>query len=81
MENAPSGGASLLLAARDRIECMKTMEPRAKIVPAAESLPEHIDSHTESAVDRGEPPKIYLAACGALCDIFWWARRTRESPK
>ncbi|HKN13037.1 MAG TPA: hypothetical protein VJX68_07550 [Candidatus Binatus sp.] len=22
-----------------------------------------------------EPPKIYLAACGALCDIFWWARR------
>ncbi|MFZ2060983.1 MAG: hypothetical protein WAU82_08220 [Candidatus Binatus sp.] len=21
------------------------------------------------------PPKIYLAACGALCDIFWWARR------
>jgi hypothetical protein len=22
-----------------------------------------------------EPPKIYLAACGALCDVFWWARR------
>jgi len=22
-----------------------------------------------------EPPKIYLAACGVLCDIFWWARR------
>jgi hypothetical protein len=22
-----------------------------------------------------EPPKIYIAACGALCDIFWWARR------
>jgi hypothetical protein len=22
-----------------------------------------------------EPPKIYHAACGALCDIFWWARR------
>jgi hypothetical protein len=28
-----------------------------------------------------EPPKIYLPACGALCDIFWWARRTSESPK
>jgi hypothetical protein len=29
-----------------------------------------------------EPPKIYLAACGALCDIFWWARRDppREDP-
>jgi hypothetical protein len=22
-----------------------------------------------------EPPKIYFAACGALCDVFWWARR------
>ncbi len=22
-----------------------------------------------------EPPKIYLASCGALCDVFWWARR------
>jgi hypothetical protein len=22
-----------------------------------------------------EPPKIYFAACGTLCDIFWWARR------
>jgi hypothetical protein len=23
-----------------------------------------------------EPPKVYLPACGALCDIFWWARRS-----
>jgi hypothetical protein len=22
-----------------------------------------------------DPPKIYFAACGALCDVFWWARR------
>jgi hypothetical protein len=22
-----------------------------------------------------EPPKIYVPACGVLCDIFWWARR------
>ena len=22
-----------------------------------------------------EPPKVYLPACGVLCDIFWWARR------
>ena len=22
-----------------------------------------------------EPPKIYLPACGVLCDVFWWARR------
>jgi len=24
---------------------------------------------------RVDPPKVYFAACGALCDIFWWARR------
>jgi hypothetical protein len=23
-----------------------------------------------------EPPEIFLPACGALCDIFWWARRS-----
>ncbi len=22
-----------------------------------------------------EAPKLYLPACGALCDILWWARR------
>ena len=28
-----------------------------------------------------EPPRVYVAACGTLCDIFWWARRTPEPPK
>jgi hypothetical protein len=23
-----------------------------------------------------EPPAIYFAACGALCDLFWWARKS-----
>ena len=34
------------------------------------------------AIDSVEPPKIYIAACGALCDIFWWARRdpSAEAP-
>ncbi len=22
-----------------------------------------------------EPPKVYIASCGTLCDVFWWARR------
>ena len=26
-----------------------------------------------------EPPKVYLPACGVLCDIFWWARRNPPS--
>jgi hypothetical protein len=24
---------------------------------------------------HADPPKVYLPACGALCDVFWWARR------
>ena len=81
MENAAARGASLLLAARDRIEWMMTMESTEKIVSTLESSPEHVDSHTDVANDRAEPPRVYLAACGALCDIFWWARRTPEPPK
>jgi hypothetical protein len=57
------------------------MEPGAKIVAAPDSLPERVDSPADQAVDHAEPPRIYLAACGALCDIFWWARRTPEPPK
>jgi hypothetical protein len=36
---------------------------------------------TEASVERVEPPRVYLPACGALVDIFWWARRTPEPPK
>lgn len=27
-----------------------------------------------ASIESGEPPKLYLPACGALCDILWWAR-------
>ena len=30
----------------------------------------------EPARESGQPPRVYFAACGALCDVFWWARRT-----
>jgi hypothetical protein len=39
-------------------------------------LPE--DENKTAAPDAStstEPPKIYIPACGTLCDIFWWARR------
>jgi hypothetical protein len=36
------------------------------------SMPSGPDKKIDPAA---EPPKIYLATCGALCDIFWWARR------
>ena len=33
-------------------------------------------SDSEKKIDLSvEPPKIYIPACGTLCDIFWWARR------
>ncbi|MGB6554240.1 MAG: hypothetical protein WBE78_12160 [Candidatus Binataceae bacterium] len=30
----------------------------------------------ETPVSAPEPPHIYIRACGALCDAFWWARRS-----
>jgi hypothetical protein len=63
------------------MESMMTMEPIAKIVTSPDTLPEQADSHTDTPLDQAEPPTVYLAACGALCDIFWWARRTPEPPK
>ncbi len=26
-------------------------------------------------VPASEPPRVYYLACGAQCDVFWWARR------
>jgi hypothetical protein len=34
-----------------------------------------------STGEHVEPPRVYLPACGALVDIFWWARRAPEPPK
>jgi hypothetical protein len=32
-------------------------------------------SEPEKKTVTAEPPKIYIPACGVLCDVFWWARR------
>jgi hypothetical protein len=32
-------------------------------------------SEPEKKIVAAEPPKIYIPACGVLCDVFWWARR------
>jgi hypothetical protein len=44
-------------------------------------LPDDKNDHTAPVIRPAqvEPPKIYLAACGALCDIFWWARRDPDA--
>jgi hypothetical protein len=41
------------------------------------------DGRPAAKVSRDEtgkgPLEPYLPACGALCDILWWARRESES--
>jgi hypothetical protein len=39
----------------------------------ADVLDESRQTHAKAASD--EPPALFLPACGALCDVFWWARR------
>jgi len=47
-------------------------------------IPESADQLTKDQARKPptstsiEPPKVYIAACGTLCDIFWWARRTNQ---
>ncbi len=33
----------------------------------------------EPAAQSAEPLALYFPSCGALCDVFWWARRTRPA--
>jgi hypothetical protein len=44
-------------------------EPRREKIATADEV---ID---ETPVIAAEPPKVYFAACGSLCDVFWWARK------
>jgi len=53
------------------------MRPDEKISAPEEPLATPADA----SVERVEPPKVYLPACGALVDIFWWARRAPEPRK
>lgn len=39
-------------------------------------VPKNPDAAPEAPAAAAEPPHIYIRACGALCDVFWWARRT-----
>jgi hypothetical protein len=52
------------------------MAGRTSATLAAE-VPAASDSTTSAT--QVEPPKVYFSACGAACDIFWWARR--DSPQ
>jgi hypothetical protein len=53
------------------------MCPDEKIVASEQQT----TAAADASVGRVEPPKVYLPACGALVDIFWWARRAPEPRK
>jgi hypothetical protein len=36
-------------------------------------------SHESDRAAAPEPPRVYFAACGAQCDVFWWARRKAQA--
>jgi hypothetical protein len=47
--------------------------PGKSAPPAAETATP--DTVIEPPIERADPPKVYIASCGTLCDVFWWARR------
>jgi hypothetical protein len=42
-------------------------------------MPSHDKTPSVDSSSQVEPPKVLIPACGALCDIFWWARRNRPA--
>jgi hypothetical protein len=43
--------------------------------PSGKGNQSGLASEPEKKIVDSEPPKIYIPACGVLCDVFWWARR------
>jgi hypothetical protein len=43
---------------------------------ANDSIAESGDIEATASIESAEPPNLYLPACGDLCDILWWARRS-----
>ena len=42
---------------------------------ASKAILNWMPSDLRKRSSHAEPPKIYIPACGVLCDVFWWARR------
>ena len=62
------------------IEFDKPMNRDEKVPP---TIPQQAERKQEAERNEddvtiestNEPPKVYIASCGTLCDVFWWARR------
>jgi len=46
-----------------------------------EAVEEVISKRNPESGSSTDPPKVYIPACGTLCDAFWWARRSSDSKK
>jgi hypothetical protein len=80
MENAAARRAAVLLACA-ALGYDRTMvsEPPSRIGIAGEYASADGDRAPIPAEEQVTPPEhrpLYLAACGVLCDVFWWARRS-----
>jgi hypothetical protein len=44
---------------------------------ALDRMADDVDGLTNGGLEAasGELPALFVPACGALCDVFWWARR------
>jgi hypothetical protein len=47
----------------------KLVEPTTAIPAASSVLPRESEELSKGA----QPPRLYIPACGVLCDAFWWA--------
>lgn len=66
IENMKGGDSAAASAATAGVEAQA-----ADAFPASAGA-----SITNSGVKQPEP--LYLPACGALCDVLWWARRRAD---
>ncbi len=48
--------------------------------PKKERAAENSTGERNPEQKRKAPPAVYLASCGVLCDVFWWARRKDDDP-
>jgi hypothetical protein len=47
----------------------------AQRASAPDSSPRRVEADSSGA--SAEVPVLEIPACGVLCDVFWWARRSR----
>jgi hypothetical protein len=58
------------MADQNEEELEKTPVEPTTAIPAASSV---LPRESEESSKGTQPPRLYIPACGVLCDAFWWA--------